>query len=551
MAPWQEGRRRGSGALKRAAGRRGSMAEETARKRVPMLYAEGRVGMRRLQEAGGGPREELSLKIRMQKLKEGIIKEAVSRQAEMSDREEAWTLRAALEALKAGDAGRARELLAERLAQVERRTAEREPFKSELDADSEEEEGEEVEEGEGEEGVTEAGARGDELEEAGEQAKVAGRRGAAGAGQGGLRGPAPLLKTVRQCNVLSASYWEGLTGGDLHARCSELPSVVVDNTAAPAPELRESLLSHGYMCSGPCLPAEDMGQALRAMRAVEAAHWPPAFAFMYDEVWALVAAVWPKVEALLGGECTLEPSFAGFHVKFRSPEARYMGTNFALPHRDYTYADSTFADGSPKIMSLWIPMNDVTLDNGCMYVVPKEFDTNFARDSAYEHMQVLTEGGLKGQQFLHFPLDVVRPLPAGSGSLMGWWGNLIHWGSSCTHRGMADPRASLAFVFRRADAAHDLEQPCLRRADLEAFSLADRLLLVHQALGFFRHWYTVPDDLRAALKLAETSINEGELHPRVPKPSEAARGRKEGYGGGHNDLPAAAQAVTQAAAARA
>ena len=489
------------------------MAEETARKRVPALYAEGRVGARRLQEAGGGPREELSLKLRLQKLKEGVVREAVARQAEMCDREEAWALRAALEALGAGDAGRAQQMLAERVAQVERREAAREPFVSELDADSEEEEEEKkkegVEEGEGEEG---------------REALV--REGGAARGSA-----APLLQAVRQSDVLSAGYWEGLAGGALRARGGRLPGVAVDDAAAPTPELREDLLGSGYVCSGPFLPAEAMGQAMRAIRAVEAAHWPAAFAFMYDEVWALVDAVWPKMEALLGGECTLEPSFAGFHVKFKSPEARYMGTNFALPHRDYTYADSTFADGSPKIMSLWVPVNDVTLDNGCMYVVPKEFDANFARDGAYEHMQVLTEGSLKGQQFLNFPLDVVRPLPAASGSLLGWWGNLVHWGSSCTRRGAADPRASLAFVFRRADAVHDLKQPCLRRADLPDFSLPDRLLLVHQALGFFRHWYAVPDDLRAALKFAEARISEEALHPRVPKPSEAAAPRERS--GGH------------------
>ena len=78
---------------------------------------------------------------------------------------------------------------------------------------------------------------------------------------------------------------------------------------------------------------------------------------------------------------------------------------------------------------------------------------------------------------------------------------------------------------------HDLEQPCLRRADLPDFSLPDRLLLVHQALGFFRHWYAVPDDLRAALKFAEARISEEALHPRVPKPSEAAAPRERS--GGH------------------
>ena len=27
--------------------------------------------------------------------------------------------------------------------------------------------------------------------------------------------------------------------------------------------------------------------------------------------------------------------------------------------------------------SVWLPVTDATLDNGCMYVVPKEFDPEF------------------------------------------------------------------------------------------------------------------------------------------------------------------------------
>ena len=98
-----------------------------------------------------------------------------------------------------------------------------------------------------------------------------------------------------------------------------------------------------------------------------------------------------------------------------------------------------------------------------MYVVPREFDGNFDKDGAYEHLQVLTEGGLKGQQFLHFPLDGIQPLPGGPGSLMCWYGNCIHWGSACHSTGKHDPRASIALVFRCADAFHGFDSPCLRR----------------------------------------------------------------------------------------
>jgi hypothetical protein len=41
-----------------------------------------------------------------------------------------------------------------------------------------------------------------------------------------------------------------------------------------------------------------------------------------------------------------------------------VGTNFALPHRDYTYAEATASGGEAQLLSVWLPLNDVTLDNG-------------------------------------------------------------------------------------------------------------------------------------------------------------------------------------------
>ena len=97
-----------------------------------------------------------------------------------------------------------------------------------------------------------------------------------------------------------------------------------------------------------------------------------------------------------------------------------------------------------------------------MYVVPREFDANFEKDGAYEHKQVMAQGGLKGMQFLNFPLNGIQPLPGEAGALMCWYDNAIHWGSSCHSTGASDPRASMALVFRRADAFQNFEQPCLQ-----------------------------------------------------------------------------------------
>ena len=57
-----------------------------------------------------------------------------------------------------------------------------------------------------------------------------------------------------------------------------------------------------------------------------------------------------------------------------------------------TVRPSAPADGSPLLLTVWIPVSNVTVDNGCMYVVPREFDAGFDRDEAPEHMLVQHTG---------------------------------------------------------------------------------------------------------------------------------------------------------------
>ena len=44
--------------------------------------------------------------------------------------------------------------------------------------------------------------------------------------------------------------------------------------------------------------------------------------------------------------------------------------------RDCTYSDAWSSDGTAKVLTVWIPVTDVTVDNGCMFVIPREFDEN-------------------------------------------------------------------------------------------------------------------------------------------------------------------------------
>ena len=75
-------------------------------------------------------------------------------------------------------------------------------------------------------------------------------------------------------------------------------------------------------------------------------------------------------------EVVLEPSFAAYALekpasilekkKSENGNKKYVGQNFGQPHRDYARDDDA--------LSLWLPLNDVDVDNGCIYVLPKEHD---------------------------------------------------------------------------------------------------------------------------------------------------------------------------------
>ena len=73
------------------------MADATAKKKVPTLMAATLLGARL---GGSDPKEKVKLKVRMEKLKESIVREATVREAEMRDKEEKSAIIAAIDCLE-------------------------------------------------------------------------------------------------------------------------------------------------------------------------------------------------------------------------------------------------------------------------------------------------------------------------------------------------------------------------------------------------------------------------------------------------------------------
>jgi len=336
-----------------------------------------------------------------------------------------------------------------------------------------------------------------------------------GAGEdapGDAPGDAPPGPRAPPGDVGDARYWTATLGA---AVCGGgFPGVSDVSPVSPdsGERCRAEVAEKGYVWGDVVVPPE-LTSALAAAATNAANHgWPPAAVFLCDDAWRAVAALWRWAEAMLGcsgdDEAVLEPSLAAFALDPAADRAgrRYVGNNFGVPHRDYAVKDvrrgtetnlSPSATGAnetktktktetetktnlspPEVVSVWLPVVDVTRRNGCMYVVPVEYD---ARDDSTP--PTFDRAG------------AIALAPAKAGSLMAWAGDTIHWGTACASS-LAEfevPRASLAFVFRKRDASCDSRGvPLTKRecfGNTDGLALSKRLEIVKHALTCFEHWY--------------------------------------------------------------
>ena len=197
--------------------------------------------------------------------------------------------------------------------------------------------------------------------------------------------------------------------------------------------------------------------------------------------------LWSYAEAILGADkgVVLEPSLAAFKLEPLQDISgkRYVGNNFGQPHRDYTHeevfgSETSQASTGPKIISIWLPLVDITLENGCMYVVPRAGDGSWGC-------------GEDEVEIPSFDMKTVRALaPAKAGTLFAWAGNTVHWGASCAKQDEKTPRLSLAFVFRNKNTVCDLHgKPLTREEFQEGLTMERRLELIRHSLSCFEHWY--------------------------------------------------------------
>jgi hypothetical protein len=215
--------------------------------------------------------------------------------------------------------------------------------------------------------------------------------------------------------ALSRDHWRALC-----------PALAIESTRAPAAiearalgdeeraRMRRSFDEEGWFRADPFLDPTTVEAMRRAIVDLVAAGWPPVFAYVYDAFWEIQRApsIRRFVTEALGAGYRQSPRVWAFCVPAKK------GASGWPPHVDGGAGTHTH-----DRLTLWIPLGDATLENGCMYLVPKSaLPATIADDfaSAMGDIEAATWRAM---------LQASRALPVRAGALLGWDFQVIHWSS--------------------------------------------------------------------------------------------------------------------------
>lgn len=211
---------------------------------------------------------------------------------------------------------------------------------------------------------------------------------------------------------------------------------------------------------------------------------PPAFAFVFDEMWALASQMRNLVDGVLGENYAILPDFWVWIID--------AGAAGFVPHRDKG-PNSLFPDKTPKSITTWLPITEAHPLNGCMYIVPAN------RDACYGVSQAFN-----GQ------LADVRALPGQPGDVFTWTQHAYHWGAHAADEHDLPPRMSVAFEFQRLDVPA-FNTPLLPKDFVPPFET--RLALIaKQVLQYTHLWDASPEIIEFAQDVLIKTVpaNEGD-----------------------------------------
>jgi hypothetical protein len=272
----------------------------------------------------------------------------------------------------------------------------------------------------------------------------------------------------RLAKARSATYWEGLNPSLSVGR----DGAATDLEGAPlGPRRRtrvaEQFRADGYFEVTGVLSRPALRRMRRAVEVLRGEGWPAVFAFVYDEFWLVtrVPSLVRLLSAILGPGYRQVSDAWSFYV----PAVR--GAAGFPPHSDA----GALPDPRSRL-TLWVPLSDAALDNGCVYVIPR-------RRVAEGVAARFSSGGDVSRADTVALLQASRAVPARPGAILGWDHGLIHWGSVCG--GAGEPRVSIGTAFLAEGASPRPDEFPLfdPRSTLPTF--AQRLRLIARMFPYY------------------------------------------------------------------
>ena len=268
--------------------------------------------------------------------------------------------------------------------------------------------------------------------------------------------------------ISDPQFWLGLNPGlHIEAPGSALPVDVADEAGA---RFRSLIRTEGYLQAEGLVLDRSFESLAAAVKVLVSKDLPPPFAFVYDEFWRPFHRLRNVLEQVFGHSYLMLPDFWVWHV---SPAKAESGWS---PHRDKG-RKALFEDGTPKSLTVWLPLTAATPLNGCLYLVPAD------RDPTY---------GTERESEWTFKMPDVRALPAKAGDLLMWNQAVLHWGAHASERA-AEPRISMAFEFQRDDVK-PFNRPLLAPDAAPGFD--DRLKLICKQILQYEHIYGLRPEMQ-------------------------------------------------------
>jgi hypothetical protein len=232
--------------------------------------------------------------------------------------------------------------------------------------------------------------------------------------------------------ALDPAYWEALLPDEPISGAEPQGTTLLADRDEQ--EIDAHLSREGWASIPDCADAQLVSRTRRVAERVREAGWPPNFAFVYEVTWQLsrVPALDRLLSLRLGGDYRQLPYSWVFRV------AATPGAAGWEPHTDGVRGRD--------VVTVWIALTDSTLDNGCVYVLPRS------------RVPAELRSGLRGvaqvsRAHMVALLHAARALPVSVASALLWDSDTIHWGSYA--EGGPGPRFSVATLYVRAAVADE------------------------------------------------------------------------------------------------